>query len=191
MRVQKRLLFLYKFLQTRVYAAGLSAFLGQNHPSWPHGEEPCLALTAVGGRSAHGFKGGQRTVLAIRSVEFPPHVLGRALGQGTRGPAGTVAVCLWRDTARGCADSPCDLLTCWQAVTRAALGCPGAMPGGLCCGSVVQAEQADPSCGGGAQSAGVMPSWRHKKQEKAEVTRSKKTWCLGLGGGQPPAGERL
>lgn len=82
-------------------------------------------------------------------------------------------------------------VTCWQAVTRAALGCPGAMPGGLCCGSVVQAEQADPSCGGGAQSAGVMPSWRHKKQEKAEVTRSKKTWCLGLGGGQPPAGERL
>lgn len=38
-------------------------------------------------------------------------------------------------------------VTCWQAVTRAALGCPGAMPGGLCYGSVVQAEQGVPVVG--------------------------------------------
>lgn len=71
---------------------------------------------------------------------------------------------------------PCDLL--------AALGCPGAVPG-----AVPWQGGAGRPCGGGAQSSGVMPFWHHEKQERAEVTRSKKMQGLGLGGGQPPAGE--
>lgn len=73
-----------------------------------------------------------------------------------------------------------------QAVPGAALGCPGAVPGGLCFG-----RQSRAFLRGGVRNNGVMPSWHREKQEKVEVTRNKKTWCLGLGGGQPPAGERL
>lgn len=78
-------------------------------------------------------------------------------------------------------------VTSWQAVTRswAVLGpCLEAHASAVWC-------RAGSPCGGGAQSHVMMPSWHHDKQEKAEVTRSKKIWCLGLGGGQPPAGERL
>lgn len=96
-------------------------------------------------------------------------------------PAGTVAVCLWRDGLCQQSPRPTGMLSLglsWGRAWRPVLWQCGV-------------GRAGSPCGRGVQSNGVMPSWHHEKQEKAEVTRSKKFWCQGLGGGQPPAGDRL